>query len=67
MCRHERVRDFQVETLGFNATGRTCNRPGCGGGMIDNVLDWESELPDDELDDSLTAAEEAVSFGFESA
>ncbi len=61
MRRREWVRDFQVETLNFRPTGRVCAADGCGGALHDNVLDWDSALPDDELDASIEAAEQAVS------
>jgi len=48
-CRAEYVRDFEVETVGFRATGRPCSRPGCRGRLHDHVLDWEDALPEDEL------------------
>ncbi|GFH31397.1 NADH-dependent histone deacetylase, partial [Haematococcus lacustris] len=56
-CRSEYMRDFQVETIDFQPTGRRCVRPGCQGVLVDNLLDWESALPDDELDASIEAAE----------
>lgn len=61
-CRQERIRDFQVETVDFKPTGRMCTCPSCDGKaapMVDNVLDWDSPLPDDELDASIAAAEGA--------
>ncbi|KAL6756381.1 DHS-like NAD/FAD-binding domain-containing protein [Haematococcus lacustris] len=59
-CRSEYMRDFQVETIDFQPTGRRCVRPGCQGVLVDNLLDWESALPDDELDASIEAAERSV-------
>ncbi|KAJ9522132.1 hypothetical protein QJQ45_005158 [Haematococcus lacustris] len=55
--RSEYMRDFQVETIDFQPTGRRCVKPGCQGVLVDNLLDWESALPDDELDASIEAAE----------
>lgn len=41
-------RDFEVETVGFQCTGRWCTQ--CyTGPLIDQVLDWESEIPEDDL------------------
>eukprot|EP00798_Chlamydomonas_sp_ICE-L_P021068 gene21068-27948_t len=60
-----------IETVDFKPTGRHCVAPKaaaagqesqhdagsvCGGALVDNILDWESPLPDDELDASLEHA-----------
>lgn len=47
--------------VGFGLTGRTCTVPGCGGALADNILDWDSKLPDDELEASEHHARNAVS------
>jgi NAD+-dependent protein deacetylase sirtuin 6 len=51
-CGTEYIRDFEVETVGFKPTGRLCTADGCGGALHDHVLDWEDELPQDELEAS---------------
>jgi mono-ADP-ribosyltransferase sirtuin 6 len=48
-CQTEYIRDFEVETVGFKATGRKCTVDGCTGRLKDHVLDWEDALPEDEL------------------
>mmetsp|Transcript_25737 Transcript_25737/g.69860 ORF Transcript_25737/g.69860 Transcript_25737/m.69860 type:complete len:772 (+) Transcript_25737:32-2347(+) len=65
-CKREYTRDFQVETVNFQPTGRLCVAPECGSkdakadcrppSLLDNVLDWDSALPDDELDAAIDAA-----------
>ncbi|EIE25513.1 SIR2-family protein HDAC1 [Coccomyxa subellipsoidea C-169] len=56
-CKKEYIRDFEIETVGFRQTGRTCSVEGCKGKLKDHILDWEDALPEDEL----TASEDAVS------
>ena len=56
-CKTEYIRDFEVETVGFKATGRQCTA--CGGNLHDNVLDWEDALPVDELELSEQHARDA--------
>ncbi|KAG2449351.1 hypothetical protein HYH02_005506 [Chlamydomonas schloesseri] len=59
-CGAEYARDFQMETVDFRPTGRRCSSPGCGGGvLVDNILDWDTPLPQDELDEAVKQAEEA--------
>lgn len=53
----ELVRDFEIETVGFKPTGRAC--PRCHSPMMDNTLDWDSPLPEDELEESIEAADKA--------
>lgn len=52
-CAAEAVRDFELDTVGFKRTGRRCS---CGGAFRDQVLDWESPLPDEDYDRALLAA-----------
>jgi mono-ADP-ribosyltransferase sirtuin 6 len=40
-CGAEYARDFELETVGFKRTGRACAAPGCGGALVDSILDWE--------------------------
>eukprot|EP00887_Chlorella_sp_A99_P002716 scaffold6.g2716.t1 len=58
-CETEYIRDFEIETVGFKRTGRRCSQPGCGGALVDHILDWEDELPPDELELSEKHAAEA--------
>jgi hypothetical protein len=44
----------------FKPSGRRCCQPGCGGLLVDNILDWDTPLPEDELDAAVEQAEEAV-------
>ena len=46
-CKTEYVRDFEVGSVGFKPTGRTCIA--CGGVLCDQCLDWDDALPEDEL------------------
>jgi len=48
-CGSEYVRDFEMKTVGFKLTGRSCVVKGCGGRLRDQVLDWEDALPEAEL------------------
>ena len=56
--RLEVVRDFEIETVGFSPTGRSCNQ--CGRPMVDNTLDWDSPLPDEELEAAIEEADRAT-------
>lgn len=46
-CGKEYVRDQDVGGISFQPTGRLCDDP-CGGVLVDTVLDWEDDLPEDE-------------------
>ena len=46
-CGLEIIRDFEVLSVGFKNTGRTCTK--CGGAMRDQCLDWDDALPEQEL------------------
>eukprot|EP00740_Mantoniella_antarctica_P009453 CAMPEP_0181374356 /NCGR_PEP_ID=MMETSP1106-20121128/15967_1 /TAXON_ID=81844 /ORGANISM="Mantoniella antarctica, Strain SL-175" /LENGTH=385 /DNA_ID=CAMNT_0023492313 /DNA_START=101 /DNA_END=1261 /DNA_ORIENTATION=+ len=49
-CETEYVRDFEMPSVGFKATGRKCTAAACPGGRLrDQVLDWEDALPPKEL------------------
>lgn len=56
-CKLEYIREFEVETVGFKPTGRSCTS--CGSKLHDHVLDWEDALPVDELEASEKHAREA--------
>ncbi|PNH03818.1 NAD-dependent protein deacetylase SRT1 [Tetrabaena socialis] len=58
-CKKEYARDFQMETVNFKPSGRRCPAPGCGGPLVDNILDWDTTLPEDELNESVRQAEGA--------
>ncbi|GBG64358.1 hypothetical protein CBR_g41558 [Chara braunii] len=51
MCddRMRYLRDFEMETIGMKPTGRNCTAQGCKGKLFDTTLDWEDELPPNEL------------------
>lgn len=54
-CRRQFVRNSPAPTVGKKMTGGICKggkkaRPCRGGQLIDNILDWEHDLPDDDLD-----------------
>ncbi|KAK9801395.1 hypothetical protein WJX73_005987 [Symbiochloris irregularis] len=55
-CSVEYVRDFEMQTVGFRHTGRTCK---CGGRLKDSILDWEDALPETELQASEQHASQA--------
>ncbi|CAG9466603.1 unnamed protein product [Pedinophyceae sp. YPF-701] len=58
-CERMYYRDFDVGTVGFRGTGRSCASEGCRGRLRDHVLDWDQPLPDDELDESEARAQRA--------
>ena len=47
-CSREYVRDFELCSVGFKATGRKCVE--CKGPLHDHCLDWDDALPEDELE-----------------
>ncbi|XP_058839188.1 NAD-dependent protein deacetylase Sirt6-like [Topomyia yanbarensis] len=54
-CRRQYVRSKPAPTVGKKLTGAVCkgtkNSRACrGGNLIDNILDWEHDLPEDDLD-----------------
>ena len=52
-CRTKYVRAFELDTVGFKLTGRSCTNPSCRGGRLrDLILDWEDALPEDDLNAS---------------
>mmetsp|Transcript_16554 Transcript_16554/g.30121 ORF Transcript_16554/g.30121 Transcript_16554/m.30121 type:complete len:303 (-) Transcript_16554:485-1393(-) len=52
-CGVEYFRTFDVGTIGFKKTGRTCSDPNCKGDLKDTVLDWEDPLPEDDYERSM--------------
>lgn len=51
-CGAEYVRDFEMPSVGFKRTKRACTAAGCRGQLRDQVLDWDSPLPDAEHEES---------------
>uniref|UniRef100_A0A336K0Y7 protein acetyllysine N-acetyltransferase n=1 Tax=Culicoides sonorensis TaxID=179676 RepID=A0A336K0Y7_CULSO len=54
-CKRQFIRPTQAPTVGKKATGNICpgsktSRACRGGNLIDNILDWEHDLPDKDLD-----------------
>lgn len=54
-CKRQFVRATQAPTVGKKFTGNLCpgtklSRPCRSGQLIDNILDWEHDLPDKDLD-----------------
>mmetsp|Transcript_37356 Transcript_37356/g.105395 ORF Transcript_37356/g.105395 Transcript_37356/m.105395 type:complete len:475 (-) Transcript_37356:369-1793(-) len=58
-CSREYIRDFEMDTVGFKRTGRSCVSAGCNGRLKDHILDWENALPEDELQASEQHAADA--------
>lgn len=54
------VRSTPTPTVGQKRTGGVCKggkgARACRGSLIDNILDWEHDLPDKDLDMALTHA-----------
>lgn len=48
-CKKEYYRDFDVGTISFQKTGRNCE---CGEPLYDTLLDWDDELPEDEMNNA---------------
>jgi mono-ADP-ribosyltransferase sirtuin 6 len=51
-CKRQFVRSDPVPTVGRKAVGVTCRneRRPCRGQLIDTILDWEDNLPDDDIE-----------------
>ncbi|XP_055608502.1 NAD-dependent protein deacetylase Sirt6 [Uranotaenia lowii] len=49
-CRRQFVRNKPAPTVGKKLTGDACRRSCRGGNLIDNILDWEHDLPEYDLD-----------------
>lgn len=50
-CRTEHVRPYEISSIGLSYTGRKCTLGGdppgsCGGKLLDTLLDWENDLPE---------------------
>jgi NAD+-dependent protein deacetylase sirtuin 6 len=52
-CRSKFVRSAPVPTVGMKSVGETCKKQRCRGKLIDTILDWEHDLPDDDLEMSI--------------
>lgn len=66
LCRRRYLRDFDVGTISLQKTGRVCTATGCGGDLRDTLLDWEDELPEDDLalaERECTGADLVISLG----
>lgn len=48
-CKKEYFRDFDVGTISFQKTGRLCE---CGEPLFDTLLDWDDELPENEMNNA---------------
>jgi len=48
-CCAEYMRDWEIQSVGFKPTGRSCAKEGCNGMLHDFVLDWEDALPEKDL------------------
>jgi NAD-dependent SIR2 family protein deacetylase len=51
-CHREYFRNFDVGTISFQRTGRTCtvcSKDSGGGFLRDTLLDWEDELPEEDF------------------
>eukprot|EP01080_Neovahlkampfia_damariscottae_P002457 gene2457-3167_t len=48
-CGKKYNRDFDVGTIGFKKTGRNCVIETCKGELHDTLLDWDDELPENDL------------------
>mmetsp|Transcript_3112 Transcript_3112/g.4383 ORF Transcript_3112/g.4383 Transcript_3112/m.4383 type:complete len:298 (-) Transcript_3112:138-1031(-) len=47
-CGKEFFRNFDIGGVGMKETGRKCDAKGCDGKLLDTVLDWEDELPEED-------------------
>lgn len=52
-CHTEHVRPYEISSIGLSYTGRNCtlggNPPGsCPGKLLDTLLDWENDLPEED-------------------
>ena len=52
-CRTEHVRPYEITSIGLSYTGRNCTLGGdppgsCGGKLMDTLLDWENDLPEED-------------------
>ena len=48
-CGTEYIRSYEVKGVGLKPTGRDCEKEGCRGKLRDCTLDWDDELPPEEL------------------
>lgn len=54
-CKNKFIRSDPVPTVGTKLTGGTCKNRlrSCRGKLVDTILDWEGNLPDDDLELSI--------------
>ena len=48
-CKRVYRRDFEIPSAGFKFTGRRCETYNCRGRLQDFVLDWDDQLPEEDL------------------
>lgn len=69
-CHTEHIRDFEIQSIGLNYTGRDCTLGGsadgggggglsCPGKLKDTLLDWEDDLPELDWDRAETECRKA--------
>lgn len=52
-CRTDHVRPYEISSIGLSYTGRNCTLGGdppgsCQGKLMDTLLDWENDLPEED-------------------
>lgn len=59
-CGMKYMRDFRTRTaraVHDHLTGRRCDDPQCGGPLVDSIINFNEDLPDDELEKAFDSAE----------
>ena len=59
LCNKEYFRDFDVQGMSFQKTGRQCENDECQGDLRDTLLDWEDELPEKDFSLALEYCEKS--------
>lgn len=59
ICGKEYFRDFDVGGVSFQKTGRKCTVEKCPGELVDTILDWEDDLPEDDWERSQNECSES--------
>jgi len=52
-CGTEYIRDFDIKGMGLQHTGRLCDDESCRGKLRDKTVDWDSDLPQADLDTAI--------------